>query len=173
MLGWYGFCFRPRWWSATTSWRTCVVSSSVKQDSLACRPRKHGRSVLLYNFCLPRHLSPLHPPSSIFPRECLSAWLLSCFLFSFACFLSVLGSPITISGSSWDFFGAASQGFIGAFFSTLFFAVGLAIFLGQYDYFVCPVDKFSLFHSDGLTCKRNPVFEWTEMETPLWLQMVG
>ena len=40
------------------------------------------------------------------------------------------------------------QGFIGALFSTVFFAVLASQFLSQYDYFVCPVAKFSVFEDE-------------------------
>ena len=41
-----------------------------------------------------------------------------------------------------------TQGFIGAMFSCLFFAVGLAYFLASYDYFICPVQTLSFYSSD-------------------------
>eukprot|EP00052_Salpingoeca_macrocollata_P022728 m.198291 g.198291 ORF g.198291 m.198291 type:complete len:529 (-) comp21876_c1_seq1:46-1632(-) len=57
------------------------------------------------------------------------------------------------------------EGFIGAFFSTLVWAVVFGIFISQYDYFTCPVENFTFF-PDTPTCIRNPLFEWTSYPIP-------
>eukprot|EP00047_Mylnosiga_fluctuans_P011134 m.19748 g.19748 ORF g.19748 m.19748 type:complete len:440 (-) comp3468_c0_seq1:48-1367(-) len=64
------------------------------------------------------------------------------------------------------------EGFIGAFFSTVVFSLLFSLFLAQFQYFICPVERLMLFDGDGLHCTPNPVFQWTEMPVPGIVQTV-
>lgn len=57
------------------------------------------------------------------------------------------------------------EGFVGAFFSTLLFAVFWGTYFMQFEYMICPVRELGITaFSDALTCKPNPVFMWHEWE---------
>ncbi|KAJ4364503.1 phosphatidate cytidylyltransferase [Neocucurbitaria cava] len=50
------------------------------------------------------------------------------------------------------------EGFLGAWFFTVLWGVGLTHFLAQYKYFICPVNDLGANIWSGLECKPNPVF---------------
>ncbi|KAF1850567.1 phosphatidate cytidylyltransferase 1 [Cucurbitaria berberidis CBS 394.84] len=50
------------------------------------------------------------------------------------------------------------EGFLGAWFFTVLWGIGLTHFLAQYKYFICPVNDLGANIWSGLECKPNPVF---------------
>ncbi|KAH3905910.1 phosphatidate cytidylyltransferase [Parastagonospora nodorum] len=50
------------------------------------------------------------------------------------------------------------EGFLGAWFFTIIWGIGLTHFLAQYKYFICPVNDLGANIWTGLECKPNPVF---------------
>jgi phosphatidate cytidylyltransferase len=50
------------------------------------------------------------------------------------------------------------EGFLGAWFFTVLWGIGLTHFLSQYKYFICPVNDLGANIWTGLECKPNPVF---------------
>ncbi|KAF2821022.1 phosphatidate cytidylyltransferase 1 [Ophiobolus disseminans] len=50
------------------------------------------------------------------------------------------------------------EGFLGAWFFTIIWGIGLTHFLAQYKYFICPVNDLGANIWSGLECKPNPVF---------------
>lgn len=50
------------------------------------------------------------------------------------------------------------EGFLGAWFFTVIWGIGLTHFLAQYKYFICPVNDLGANIWTGLECTPNPVF---------------
>lgn len=62
------------------------------------------------------------------------------------------------------------EGFIGAFFSTLIFAVLFAYTLSQYPYFICPVESLS---GEIPNCTPDAVFQWQVWKLPDYFTWFG
>ena len=59
------------------------------------------------------------------------------------------------------------EGFVGAFFSTVIFAIFWGTFFMRFDYMICPVRELGVSAFDGATqCKPNLVFVWRDWEIP-------
>jgi phosphatidate cytidylyltransferase len=58
------------------------------------------------------------------------------------------------------------EGFVGAFWSTIIFALGWGTWFMRYDYMVCPVRDLGVSAWSPVTCRPNPVFVWREAK--LW-----
>ncbi|KAL9711907.1 phosphatidate cytidylyltransferase [Leucoagaricus gongylophorus] len=58
------------------------------------------------------------------------------------------------------------EGFVGAFFSTVVFALCWGSFFMRFNYMICPVHDLGVSAWNSIQCKPNPVFVWKEM--PLW-----
>ncbi|KXN92449.1 Putative phosphatidate cytidylyltransferase [Leucoagaricus sp. SymC.cos] len=58
------------------------------------------------------------------------------------------------------------EGFVGAFFSTLIFALFWGSFFMRFNYMTCPVHDLGVSAWSSVQCKPNPVFVWQRM--PLW-----
>ncbi|KAF5354918.1 hypothetical protein D9756_005325 [Leucocoprinus leucothites] len=58
------------------------------------------------------------------------------------------------------------EGFVGAFFSTVIFALFWGGFFMRFNYMICPVHDLGVSAWSSIQCKPNPVFVWREM--PLW-----
>ena len=58
------------------------------------------------------------------------------------------------------------EGFVGAFFSTVVFALCWGSFFMRFNYMICPVHDLGVSAWSSIQCKPNPVFVWQEM--PLW-----
>jgi len=65
------------------------------------------------------------------------------------------------------------EGFIGGFFSTIFFALLFAKFLTQIDYLICPPDGFNLMPFVYNKCKTPPSFIPLKYELPPIIQFFG
>lgn len=58
------------------------------------------------------------------------------------------------------------EGFVGAFFSTLIFALFWGTLFMRFNYMICPVHDLGISAWNSIQCKPNPVFVWREL--PLW-----
>lgn len=58
------------------------------------------------------------------------------------------------------------EGFVGAFFSTLVFALFWGTLFMRFNYMICPVHDLGVSAWSSIQCKPNPIFVWREM--PLW-----
>jgi len=63
------------------------------------------------------------------------------------------------------------EGFIGGAFSTVLFGIGLAWFLIQFDYMVCPISYDDDKGRISMECERHPVFLLEEYKTPETIQI--
>ncbi|KAF2010495.1 phosphatidate cytidylyltransferase 1 [Aaosphaeria arxii CBS 175.79] len=76
------------------------------------------------------------------------------------------------------------EGFLGAWFFTIIFGVGITHVMIRYKYFICPVNDLGANLWSGLECQINPVFipqtyslpvalpEWTHLPTQLTITPV-
>lgn len=55
------------------------------------------------------------------------------------------------------------EGFVGAFFSTVVFALCWGGFFMRFNYMICPVHDLGVSAWSSIHCKPNPVFVWQEM----------
>lgn len=55
------------------------------------------------------------------------------------------------------------EGFVGAFFSTVVFALCWGGFFMGFNYMICPVHDLGVSAWSSIQCKPNPVFVWQEM----------
>ncbi|KAF9524042.1 cytidylyltransferase family-domain-containing protein [Crepidotus variabilis] len=58
------------------------------------------------------------------------------------------------------------EGFVGAFVSTVIFAVIWGTYFMRFDYMTCTVQDLGVNAFSGMTCKPNPVFVWRVVD--LW-----
>ncbi|KAH6914047.1 phosphatidate cytidylyltransferase [Coprinopsis sp. MPI-PUGE-AT-0042] len=58
------------------------------------------------------------------------------------------------------------EGFVGAFFSTLLFAVLWGTYFMRFHYMICPVHDLGANAFNSIACKPNPIFVWKSFE--LW-----
>jgi len=58
------------------------------------------------------------------------------------------------------------EGFVGAFISTVIFAVFWGTYFMRFDYMICPVQDLGVHAWSGMTCKPNPIFVWKQFD--LW-----
>jgi phosphatidate cytidylyltransferase len=58
------------------------------------------------------------------------------------------------------------EGFVGAFISTVIFAVLWGTYFMRFDYMICPVQDLGVHAWSGMTCKPNPIFVWKQFN--LW-----
>ncbi|GAA6033254.1 hypothetical protein JCM8097_003018 [Rhodosporidiobolus ruineniae] len=58
------------------------------------------------------------------------------------------------------------EGFVGAFFVTIIFAVGWSTLFMRYPYMICPAQDLSTSAFSHITCRPNPVFVWREFPLP-------
>lgn len=58
------------------------------------------------------------------------------------------------------------EGFVGAFISTVIFAVLWGTYFMRFDYMICPVQDLGVHAWSGMTCKPNPAFVWKQFD--LW-----
>ncbi len=59
------------------------------------------------------------------------------------------------------------EGFVGAFFSTVFFGVLWGTYFMRFDYMICPVRDLGVSAFDGgVHCTPNPIFVWREWTMP-------
>ncbi|TFK44733.1 cytidylyltransferase family-domain-containing protein [Crucibulum laeve] len=58
------------------------------------------------------------------------------------------------------------EGFVGAFLTTLVFAVGWGTFFMRYNYMICPVHDLGVSAWSSIQCTPNPVFVWRSVQ--LW-----
>lgn len=58
------------------------------------------------------------------------------------------------------------EGFVGAFLSTVIFAIFWGNYFAQFDYMICPVQDLGVNAFSGMTCKPNPVFIAKEFTLP-------
>jgi phosphatidate cytidylyltransferase len=58
------------------------------------------------------------------------------------------------------------EGFVGAFISTVIFAVLWGTYFMRFDYMICPVQDLGVHAWSGMTCKPNPIFVWKQFD--LW-----
>lgn len=56
------------------------------------------------------------------------------------------------------------EGFVGAFISTLIFAVLWGTYFARFDYMICPVQDLGVSAWSSTACKPNPVFVWKTVE---------
>lgn len=56
------------------------------------------------------------------------------------------------------------EGFVGAFFSTIVFAIVWGTYFMRFDYMICPVHNLGVSAWDGMQCIPNPAFVWTEWQ---------
>lgn len=62
------------------------------------------------------------------------------------------------------------EGFVGAFFSTLIFAVVWGTYFMRFHYMICPVRELGITaFSDATSCNPNYVFVWREWE--MWVPL--
>ncbi|ETW80763.1 hypothetical protein HETIRDRAFT_154917 [Heterobasidion irregulare TC 32-1] len=54
------------------------------------------------------------------------------------------------------------EGFVGAFVSTIIFAVFWGMYFSQFNYMICPVHDLGVNVWSGMQCIPNPVFVWRE-----------
>lgn len=55
------------------------------------------------------------------------------------------------------------EGFVGAFFSTLIFALVWGTFFMRFNYMICPVHDLGVSAWSSIQCKPNLVFVWRQM----------
>ncbi|EAU91225.1 phosphatidate cytidylyltransferase [Coprinopsis cinerea okayama7 len=58
------------------------------------------------------------------------------------------------------------EGFVGAFFSTIIFAVLWGTYFMRFNYMICPVHDLGTNAFTAMSCNPNPVFIWRSLE--LW-----
>ncbi|GAA5947776.1 hypothetical protein JCM10213_002108 [Rhodosporidiobolus nylandii] len=58
------------------------------------------------------------------------------------------------------------EGFVGAFFVTILFAVAWGTFFMRFNYMICPAQDLSTSAFSNIQCKPNHVFEWREFPLP-------
>ncbi|GAA5898858.1 phosphatidate cytidylyltransferase [Sporobolomyces salmoneus] len=58
------------------------------------------------------------------------------------------------------------EGFVGAFFVTVIFAVGWSTLFMRYNYMICPVQDLSTSAFSKIQCTPNHVFEWKNFRLP-------
>jgi phosphatidate cytidylyltransferase len=58
------------------------------------------------------------------------------------------------------------EGFVGAFWSTVIFAVIWGTYFMQFNYMICPVHDLGVSAWSSMQCVPNPVFVWKNLE--LW-----
>ncbi|GAA5831917.1 hypothetical protein JCM3766R1_000154 [Sporobolomyces carnicolor] len=58
------------------------------------------------------------------------------------------------------------EGFVGAFFVTVIFAVGWSTLFMRYNYMICPVQDLSTSAFSNIQCTPNHVFEWRRFPLP-------
>jgi phosphatidate cytidylyltransferase len=58
------------------------------------------------------------------------------------------------------------EGFLGAWFFTIIWGIGLTHFLAGYKYFICPVNDLGANIYTGLECRPNPVFVARDYSLP-------
>ncbi|GAA5936324.1 phosphatidate cytidylyltransferase [Sporobolomyces koalae] len=58
------------------------------------------------------------------------------------------------------------EGFVGAFFVTVIFAVGWSTLFMRYNYMICPVQDLSTSAFSNIQCTPNHVFEWRTWPLP-------
>ncbi|KAF8200782.1 phosphatidate cytidylyltransferase [Pholiota molesta] len=56
------------------------------------------------------------------------------------------------------------EGFLGAFVSTILFAILWGTFFMKFDYMICPVHDLGVSAFSSTTCAPNPVFVWKTVE---------
>jgi phosphatidate cytidylyltransferase len=54
------------------------------------------------------------------------------------------------------------EGFVGAFWSTIIFALVWGTWFMRYDYMICPVQDLGVSAWSSVACRPNPVFVWKE-----------
>ncbi|GAA6010252.1 hypothetical protein JCM11491_005411 [Sporobolomyces phaffii] len=59
------------------------------------------------------------------------------------------------------------EGFVGAFFVTVIFAVGWSTLFMRYNYMICPVQDLSTSAFSSISCTPNHVFEWKSFRLPI------
>lgn len=55
------------------------------------------------------------------------------------------------------------EGFVGAFFSTVIFALFWGTLFMRFNYMICPVHDLGVSAWNSVQCKPNPIFVWREM----------
>ncbi|KAI9762045.1 MAG: hypothetical protein M4579_000681 [Chaenotheca gracillima] len=60
------------------------------------------------------------------------------------------------------------EGFVGAWFMTLLFGIGLTHVMTRYKYFICPVNDLGANFFSGLECTPNAVFVPRTYNLPAW-----
>ena len=58
------------------------------------------------------------------------------------------------------------EGFVGAFLSTIVFALGWGTLFMRFHYMICPVQDLGVSAFSSTTCTPNPVFVWKTLD--LW-----
>ncbi|GAA5965436.1 hypothetical protein JCM3765_002380 [Sporobolomyces pararoseus] len=58
------------------------------------------------------------------------------------------------------------EGFVGAFFVTVIFAVGWSTLFMRYNYMICPVQDLSTSAFSNVQCTPNHVFQWHKYRLP-------
>ncbi|GAA5902919.1 hypothetical protein JCM5296_006331 [Sporobolomyces johnsonii] len=58
------------------------------------------------------------------------------------------------------------EGFVGAFFVTIIFAVGWSTFFMRFNYMICPAQDLSTNVFSDMHCTPNHVFEWRQFPLP-------
>jgi phosphatidate cytidylyltransferase len=61
------------------------------------------------------------------------------------------------------------EGFVGAFASTVIFAVFWGTYFMRFDYMICPVHDLGVSAFSSTECTPNPIFVWRVIE--LWKPM--